>query len=420
MDDIAGGDDIEAESAHAEDASTVAEKDEEDSLPKPSTRRTRQRTRELSVMSDSSVQMDDTMTSLRRSTRIKNKPADDVTSPKRERKSAKSPPPTTGKRSKRKEPVSEATSDADMQAGRLSRAVSPRRARSPQKASAVGGRASSPAVEDQNMTIEQVISPAQPVEASAKEQSNQGRLSAREQRLQSTLGRRTRGFSAKDEADDIAPSSFGHTEQPKLKLPNSVFANRFSFGRSPSSSVLASPSSSTTNTGAVPTNGAKPLSAQASNEVEPVLPKFALPSSITPASLNVTFPHASEPGVNSHTLVKPTSAQSVASTPSFPAVATPDALQTAASTNKPLFSFTAPTKAPAEPSQTLPPKSHDQGIQASKPSPVSLIGSSQTISTTDEASNATTISAPFTFGQASNKRKVSRHRYLIAKLVADC
>lgn len=406
-DDVADSDDMDAPPAQDEDVSNAGEQEEEDLLPKPIARGTRQRTRELSVMSDASVVMDDTMASPRRSARIKNKPADDA-SPVRERKSAKSPPPTTGKRGKRKEAVSELTSDTEMQAGRSSRATSPRRARSPQKSSTINGRAASPAADDQNMTIDQIISPAQPAETPAKEQPGQRGLSAREQRLQSTVGRKSRGFSAKDEGDDIPASSAGVLDQPKLKLPNSVFANRFSFGRSPSSSLLASPVPGTARTEAMSTGAPNVHSGSASDAQSAVLPKLALPSSVSSSSGNAnpsTAEHAGKP-LNSP---KPPSTSPSTSAQIAPAGGSSDAPQTTLPPNKPLFSFTAPSRDPMESSQTPAQQNQaqQQTVQSGNVPTFSFGKASQTKPVNDEAAPASTTPAPFSFGQASNKRKVS-------------
>lgn len=387
--------------------------DEEEQLPLPTPNRrgTRQRTRELSVLSENEMQQDDPSASLRRSTRIRKKSAaEDAHSPQRERKSAKSPPPTESKRSsgrKKNLNASDAATDkaaqseGEMEEDPASRGTSPQRPRSPNRNKTIKSRARSPVDASRNPTIDQVITSELSPEATSRTSKADiptPKPSAREQRLIAIQSRKTRSFSAKDDAEEDLEVTSSVTEQPKLKLPNSVFANRFSFGRSPSSSLLASPSAKVAPTSAALANYAAITDGSTAQQAVEPLPKLSLPSS-TYTSVPAQTP------TSATTLSLPTGTVSSASSKvdhASSTTGTPAVLPTVPVTSsQPLFAFKAPaTSAPA----VVPAKEESAPANPTKPS----FSFAPTSSTPPPSAPPTEKPASsFTFGQAPTKRKVS-------------
>lgn len=408
--DIDSPDETAETRAEEEQASTFSG-EEDDTQPKPSGRRTRQRTRELSVMSDTSV--DDAAASLRRSTRIRKKPQDtEHQSPQRVRKSAKSPPPVatkdTSRKSKaRKNPVAnEGQNDAEMDEDRTSKPASPGRGRSPDAESAPNKRfATTP---QKNMSIDQVLAEGPPTHEGSKEKATIPQPSAREQRLSTTVARRTRGFSAKDDVDEMVETSSSTTEQPKLKLPNSVFANRFSFGRSPSSSLLASPSRTTFEEKA--SSQTKATETAESQSSATTLPKLALPSSAMLSGTGSSTvaggssPSVSFAGASQRSPAPPTAMPQASALKATPSQEGP----TPAS--KPLFSFTAPANDTAKVSQSLfqAPAKEGQSVVSNSQTSFFDAGASSTHTSAGTPDDTTGgVTAPFAFASSSNKEKVS-------------
>lgn len=362
--DMQDGEGAEQENPDEAEDTTIKEDVDPETI-QPVGKRTRQRTREASVMSDGSVQQDaEPAFSPRRSTRMRKPeqtPQDSQRST-RTRKSAKSPPAaSTSGTKQRNNPVvsgsSQQTDDKQASATQNekpgpSKQASPKRAKSPVSARQ-RARAVSPSTSKRDAGIEQVMSSPSREEASHASGERSVPLSgrsAREERLSRTQGRKLGAFSARDDpaedsVEEISTISNRVVEQPKLKLPSSVFANRFSFGRSPSTSNLPSPKMLPTVPHSDDPKLEKSLDPTPSTQS---LPKFALPPSLQSqtASNAVSASHTASPapGPSSQTSI----GTSKAGIGAFNSAGNTDNASQA--TTKPLFSFNA-----AAPSSPAPP-----------------------------------------------------------------
>ena len=257
---------------------------EDDEMGKPTERprrHTRQRTRELSVLSDASMLDGDKQEfSPRRSTRNQGKGkgreesaealSQSQISKRKASKVVKSPDPSNNrspgtlnnKQAANREKMKEDEEEQVRRQGTVTK--SGRRARSPRpdspppslKAVTAKGRRTGSTILLEKVppwNIAQVISSesttAQEEDTAAAVASIQpGRMhrSAQPASTSAIDKRPVNGYSFKDEMDEMEegednlgdPAFSSAHETAKLKLPNSVFANRFSFGKAPTSPVL--------------------------------------------------------------------------------------------------------------------------------------------------------------------------------------
>ena len=441
--DWASEDEADSGNRNEEEKSDKDQDDELEELPQPAKRRTRQRTRELSVLSDASnLDEDREDFSPRRSTRNKGKGKPNDVSPVQQQqkknstaKSAKSPPASNrnnGRAQKHAGKASKArdeTDEEDDQEGSLveilesgrklrsSRPTSP--APTPKYTQAKGKRAASPKPSKDlpAPSIAQIMSTdedgqhedAVPNSVSRK-RATRTQDSHQNVQVAALAKRPINGYSFDDDVNDLeedpAFTKSSHHELAKLKLPSSVFASRFSFGKTPTSPILAAQRQKTPESRSLPDylgerTPQTPLLASTSNTVLPSFPHASRQDaaaeaepkalfSFAPPTMKAASPMITPAGLLANKSVAPDTGEETQGTFSL---AKPDA------SKPPLFSFKAPIPSSA---------TSIESVASDKPPDFSF-----TASSTPAAAEVVKPSA-FTFGTKPASQEQERKTPLAA------